>query len=282
MRCPMFDRAYAKINLALNVVRRKEDGYHDIESIMVPVSFFDTVEILPNHCDEFICNKKYIVFNESNTIYKMLELVRKEFNIKDNFKISLDKKIPTRAGLGGGTSDGAAVLRILNKMYNLNLDNQQIRKLCLAVGADTYFNYYNKPSLVRGIGDQLEFFNLKKDYYILICKPSMGVSTKKAYETLDLNTCDHPNIALIQKGLQEGEDVRFLLGNSLQQPSIKLVPQIASIKNQLLENGAEFALMSGSGSAVFTYSEDKYKIQRLYETFKDKHYFCRYCQIIKQ
>ena len=181
----MKDRAYAKVNFALDVFNVRQDGYHDIKSIMVPIFFYDELEINIADEDKFICNKSYVTDNPNNSITKMINLFKEKYNINDHYEITLNKCIPTKAGLGGGTSDAGSTLRILKKLYNMDLSKQEEKELCVNVGADVLFNYYNKPAVVSGIGDIVEPFNIAKQYHVLLVKPYYGVSTKEAYEKLD-------------------------------------------------------------------------------------------------
>lgn len=271
----MKDRAYAKINLALDVFNIREDGYHDINSIMIPINFYDELEINIADEDEYICNNPHLTFNENNSIIKMINVVKEKYNIKDHYHINLNKVVPTQAGLGGGTSDAASTLRILKKLYKLNLTKQEERDLCVAVGADVLFNYYNLPAVVTGIGDCVEPFNVKKEYGVVIVKPRSGVSTKEAYQTLNMETCDHPNIDKLKQALVNGDNFDGLLGNSLEQPSLLLNSDILEIKNTLIENCAKNVLMSGSGSSVFSISEDYDEIERLANIMKNGPHYVR-------
>ena len=271
----MKDRAYAKINLALDVFNIREDEYHDINSIMIPVNFYDELEINIAEKDEYACNKSFVRFNESNSIIKMIDVVKKRYNINDHYYINLNKVVPMQAGLGGGTSDAGSTLRILKKLYKLDLSKEDEREICVQVGADVLFNYYNKPAVVSGIGDYVEPFDMKKEYNVLIVKPRLGVSTKLAYEKLDMNICDHPNIEKLKQALINGDDINGLLGNSLEQPALLLNKDIETIKNILIENGASNVLMSGSGSSVFAISEDFNEIEKLAEIVKKRTYYVR-------
>lgn len=271
----MKDRAYAKINLALDVFNIREDGYHDINSIMVPINFYDELEINIANKDEYHCNKYFVRFNEHNSIIKMINTVKEKYGINDHYYINLNKVVPMQAGLGGGTSDAASTLRILKKLYNLNLSREDERQLCVAVGADVLFNYYNKPAIVSGIGDCVEPFEIKKEYSVLIVKPKSGVSTKESYETLDMNICNHPNIDKLKLALINGDDIHGLLGNSLEQPALILNKDVEKIKKQLISNGATNVLMSGSGSSVFAISEDINEINKLAEIVKNSEHYTR-------
>lgn len=276
----MIDRCFAKVNLALDVFNIREDGYHDLKSIMVPISFFDELKINIAEENKLICNKEYITNNESNSILKMVKEFEKETNIINKYEIILNKHIPTKAGLAGGTSDAAGTLRLLQKLNHISLSEQTIRKLCVAVGADVFFNYYNKPAIVSGIGDELEFIDIKDDYYILIMKPRMGVSTRQAYELLDMNKCDHPNINALVEALKNGDEILPYMQNSLEQPALLLNEDIKTVKAILREKAGN-SLMSGSGSTVFAISKNKELLAKINNEYLYSEYFVRLTKIIK-
>lgn len=276
----MKDRAYAKVNLALDVFNVRQDGYHDIRSIMVPIFFYDELEINIADVDSFDCNKTYVVDNPNNSIIKMIGAFKEKYNINDHYEIKLNKCIPTKAGLGGGTSDAGSTLRLLKKLYRINLSKEDERELCVKVGADVLFNYYNRPAVVSGIGDVVEPFTMAKQYHVLLVKPYHGVSTKEAYDKLDMNVCDHPNVDILKNALENGNSINGLLGNSLEQPSLLLNKDVQTIKELLINNGASNVLMSGSGSTVFAINEDYDEIERLNNIVKDTKYFTRFTKTL--
>lgn len=276
----MKDRAYAKINLSLDVFNIREDGYHDISSIMVPIDFYDELEINISEKDSFLCNRPFIRYNENNSIYKMISVLKERYGINDHHDIVLKKVVPMQAGLGGGTADAASVLRIFQKMYQLKMSDEEIIDVCLKVGADVPFNYYNVPAVVSGIGDVIKPFDMKKQYYVLLVKPRSGISTKEAYQTLDMETCDHPDIERLKEVLMEGKDIKGLLGNSLEQPALKLNDDIRTVKSELLAYNAGEVLMSGSGSTVFCISEDYGSIKALYGIFKGSRHYIRFTKTL--
>lgn len=277
----MIERAYGKINLSLNITGVREDGYHTLESIFLPLNFYDEITINKSDKMEYKSSQSFIRFNESNTIVKAVELMKKEFSIEDNFSIYLNKHLPMQAGLAGGSTDGAAVIRAINKMYNLKLSEEKIKELCLSIGADVLFTYYNKPAYVTGIGDEIKFIDVKEDYYVLIVKPKFGVSTKDCYNLMNCETCPHPDIKGLKKALETGEDFMPYLGNSMEPAAIELLNSIADVKKAMLDAGAPFALMSGSGSSVFTMSKDLDTINQLYEALHNKGWFVRHTKILK-
>lgn len=277
----MIEKAYGKINLSLNITGVREDGYHSLESIFLPINFYDELVIEKSKEMKYESDKYLIKFNEKNTIVKAVNLMKNEFNIKDNFSIMLYKHLPIQAGLAGGSTDGAAVIRAINRMYNLNLSAEKIKELCLKIGADVLFTYYNKPAVVTGIGDEIRFIDVKDDYYVLIIKPKYGVSTKDCYDLMDCNTCPHPNINELEKALKNGDSIIPHIGNSMEPAAISLLNDIETAKMDLLEAGAPFALMSGSGSSVFTMSKNKDLILSIYKALNNKKYFIRYTNILK-
>lgn len=276
----MRDRAYAKINIALDVFNKREDGYHDISSVMIPISFYDDLEISISDVDNYTYNRTNIEFNEQNSIYKMIEAVRKKYGIDAHYSIVLNKCVPLRAGLGGGTSDAASTLRLLKRLHHLKPTYEEEKELCMSVGADVLFSYINKPAIVSGIGDVVEPIKVKKTYYVLIVKPKYGISTKQAYEMLDMEKANHPNIEALKNALANGDDLAGLLGNSLEQPALLLNKEIDVIKNKLINAGASNVAMSGSGSAVFTLCESEEEMMRLYEIFKNSVYFVRFAKTL--
>lgn len=278
----MKDRAYAKINLALDVFNIREDGYHDLKSIMIPINFYDELEINLADKDSYYCNKQRLIYDEKNSIYKMIEAVKQRFNLDTYYDIKLNKYVPSKAGLGGGTADGASALRILKKLHHLDLSKEDERQLCLSVGADVLFNYVNKPAVVSGIGDYVEPFVVKDEYYVLLVKPKTGVSTKEAYDTLNMDICDHPNIDILKTALINGDSIEGLLGNSLEQPALILNKDISVIKDKLIDLGAKNVLMSGSGSTVFSICKDEEQIMDLYKKLKNCDYFVRFTKILQK
>ena len=273
--------AYAKINLALDVLGVRDDGYHELRMIMVPLDFFDDMDISYSEQMEYSSNRPYIFFDENNTIVKAFNIMKEEFGIKENFKVVLNKMIPTQAGLAGGSTDGAAIIKFLNVKYNLQLSDEKIKELCLKIGADVLFNYYSKPALVEGLGDKLTFIDIKDDYHVLLVKPKRGVSTKECYKKLDMDTCVHPDVDLILDKLKNGGDIKPYLKNSLEAPAIELCEGIAKAKRDLEYAGADFTMVTGSGSTVYTIDRDLFEINQLRKKMMNRGYFVRTCQILK-
>lgn len=277
----MIDRAYAKINLSLDVVQRMENGYHELSMIMVPIDFYDVIEI--NIADEMSLesNAGYLPIDEKNTVIKAIEIMRREFKFEENFKIKIKKHIPTQAGLAGGSSDGASAIKLVNKLLKLNLPMSKMLEIAKNVGADVPFCLLSKPALVGGIGENLIPFIVNTDFWIILVKPKKGISTKVAFESLDFNTIEHPNVIAMQDALinNDYEKVIANLKNTLEIPALNLVPEIANVKKDLLEIGLDGVLMSGSGSTVFGITKDEKQIDKACLIMKSKGYFVRKTKI---
>lgn len=160
------------------------------------------------------------------------------------------------------------------------LSDEKIKELCLKIGADVLFNYYNKPALVEGLGDKLSFIDIKDKYYVLLVKPKRGVSTKECYKRFDINDCEHPDVDLILNNLKQGLEVKPYLKNSLEKPAIQLCKGISKAKSDLLKVGADFAMVTGSGSTVYTIDKNYYRIASLRKKLLNRGYFVRSCAIL--
>ena len=274
----MIERAYAKINLALDVKGVREDGYHELEMVNLPLNFYDELHIQKSAQMSYHCNRPYIFFDEKNTIVKALKVMRESFQLEDNFTIDLKKHIPTRAGLAGGSADAAALMRVLRNMYSLQASEQEWIALALKVGADVPFCLYNRPAIVKGIGEELTFFQPKHNYQFLLVKSRKGVSTKEAFDLLDMQKCEHTDIQRLSEALIAGydEEAFSLMKNSLEYSSFLLEPSISRVKNGMLKEGYYPVMMSGSGSTVFTISQDE-KIQKTAQKYRKRGYFVRIC-----
>lgn len=278
----MKDRAYAKINLCLDVVRKREDGYHELNMIMVPINFYDLLEITPAEKTTMKLNVGYIPIDEKNTVIKAINIMKETYGIKDEFRINLTKHVPTQAGLAGGSADAASAIRILNRMYHLHMTLDEMIAIGKKVGADVPFCLVKKPSVVSGIGEVIEPFEMDCDFYLMLVKPKSGVMTKSAFEGIDFNTVIHPNVEKMKEALMSDDYQTFVneLGNSLEASSFKLNPSIENIKKEMKELGFDGVLMSGSGSTVFGVTRKKYLIEKASEVFKKKRYFIRSTKIL--
>jgi 4-diphosphocytidyl-2-C-methyl-D-erythritol kinase len=278
-------RAYAKINLALDVVRRREDGYHDLEMVMAPIELHDLIYI--NKIDSGIqitSNSYKMPTDERNIMYKVAKIMIDRYNLDSGVKIHIYKHIPTQAGLAGGSADGAAVLKAMNKLFNLKLSYETLAEIGKEVGADIPFCIYEKMAVVKGIGEQLDFIDNDFECYVMLVKPKKGVSTANAFQSLDIEHATHPHIEDMRKGIINNDlsVVVKSLGNTLEAPSIKMVNEIDTIKMDLLKCGFDGVLMSGSGSCVFGLTKNKEIMDQSYNYLKNNYYFVRKSKILKK
>ena len=272
-------KAYAKINLALNVYERKEDGYHNIDMVTIPLDLHDIIELelLPKGYESYITSDDdSLPTDESNLSNKAFRKMKEKFHIDKNVLIHIYKRIPMCAGLGGGSADAAAVINATLKAIKLKPSQDDLISLASSIGADVSFCLYNKPARCRGIGEKLDFITLKKRYHVLLIKPNEGVSTALAYQTFDeLETKPQlSNIERLIEGLKIGDEkiIAEEMKNSLQECAIKIVPEIKNIIDTLRKDGFPLTMMSGSGSTVFCMSLNHHAILEEYKKFSKLNY----------
>lgn len=255
-------RAYAKVNLGLDVVKKREDGYHEVSMIMQTVKLFDRLHFEKQQEDtiELTTNLKFLPVDENNLVYKVVRQLKEEFQIKEGIRIHLDKHIPVAAGMAGGSSDCAAALFGMNRMFGLNLSRKELMERGVKLGADVPYCIMRGTALSEGIGEILTPLPPMPDCYIVIAKPPISVSTKYVYEHLDLpNLEHHPNISAMVEALKNNDlkGITATMENVLETVTIHEYPVIKDIKTMMLQAGAENALMSGSGPTVFGIFTDK-------------------------
>ena len=273
----MKERAYAKINLCLDVVGKREDGYHDLKMIMVPINFYDVLEMEFAPDTTLELNRDYLPINDKNTIIKAIHIMQEKYNITEEFCCRLEKHIPTRAGLAGGSADAAAAIRMINRMCNLHLTKDEMIAVGKEVGADVPFCILNRPAFVEGIGEKITTFSCSPDFYLLLIKPRKGVSTAEAFHIVDEQEGIHPDCKAMQEALEynDYDGIISSLGNSMENAAMTLVPEIRKAKQDLLDLGFDGVLMSGSGSTVFGITKDVELLDRSIDILKKKKYFVR-------
>ena len=247
----------AKINLSIDVLGKRTDGYHLVEMIMQTIDLFDIIKIFSLEEDKIVIesNSNDIPLDSSNIVYKAVDLIKEKFNIKKGAKIYIEKNIPIAAGMAGGSSNAAAILVGLNKIWELNLNQNELKDLGLQLGADVPFCIEGGASLAENIGEQLtKIDGLPQDTFILVCKPELFVSTKDIYEAIDSKIIDkRPDNKLLIKLLEEN-NVRQLsreMYNVLEEVTKEKYPVIEEIENIMMDNNALGSMMSGSGPTVF-------------------------------
>ena len=249
-------KALAKINLGLDVLGRRENGYHDVRMIMQSVYLYDEVKLEKTEGPGMgvVSNLSFLPTGEGNIAYKAAQLLKDEFQIDEGIKITLNKHIPVAAGLAGGSSNAAAVHFGVNRIFRLGLSKRDLMERGVRLGADVPYCIMRGTVLAEGIGEELSVLPPMPKCTVLIAKPPVSVSTKVVYEALDAKEItDHPDIDGIIEGLKDNslEKVASCMGNVLEQVTVPMHPVIDQIKREMKEAGALNAMMSGSGPAVF-------------------------------
>ena len=247
--------AYAKINFALDVLRRREDGYHDVSMIMQTVELHDVVNVKKIDSDNILIksNSDEVLDDNTNLAYKAAELMKKNYCIKSGVMIEIDKNIPVAAGLAGGSSDAAAVIKAMNILFELGLSKDELCLNAKSIGADVPFCVIGNTALAEGIGEKLTPFKSKLDCFVLLAKPNLFVSTAQIYKAFDFKKVEKkPDINKMMNFIISGnlDGTCELLSNVLESVTIPLYPIVGDIKNELLSN-SNGVLMSGSGPTVF-------------------------------
>ncbi|NPE21238.1 4-(cytidine 5'-diphospho)-2-C-methyl-D-erythritol kinase [Fusibacter sp. A1] len=249
-------RAYAKINLSLDVIGKREDGYHLLEMVMQEIGIFDLVTITKRKDGriQITSSVSYIPVNEENIAYKACQLMKEKFNLEGGYDIHIEKRIPVAAGLAGGSSNAAAVLKGIRSLEDLEVSDEELMELSLAIGSDIPFCIQGGTALAQGIGEKLTPIEVKNDYWVLLVKPSLSVSTIHVYKTLKWDTVvNHPSTEELIKTLREDNVYKLSehMGNVLETVTAVEHREIDQIKSQMMNYGAIIAQMSGSGPSVF-------------------------------
>ena len=269
-------RSYAKINLCLNITGKREDGFHELDMIMLPISLHDSLIVskLSKSIDNFVTVDDFSIGSfKYNLATFAIDKLQSVYHFDEKFRILIHKVIPIQAGLGGGSSNAACTMKAVNTLLNLGATEEQLMEYGKELGADIPFFVKCKPARCRGIGEIIDPIEIKNNYYVLLVKPEMGCSTREVYQaadTMDLAVCDMDKVL---KALAEGDDdlLAESIANSLQAPAISLVPAIQGIIDELKDSGLKIVQMTGSGSAVFALSTDKKLLKKVLKKFENKY-----------
>ena len=249
-------KARAKINLTLDVLGRRDNGYHDVEMIMQQINLFDTVTVKINDCGEIrlSCSDRFLPVDEKNLAYRAAMVMKDAYALTEGFDIHIEKMIPIAAGLAGGSTDAAAVMKAINALCSLNLETETLQELGFQLGADIPFCFLEGCAVARGLGEILEPMRGFEHAWLVLVKPSFGVSTKDVYMGLKLDEVTHrPQTAAMIQALknQNRREIVDGLCNVLESVTLKMHPKVNEIKGLLSSYGADGVLMSGSGPTVF-------------------------------
>ena len=268
-------KALAKINLGLDVLGRRENGYHDVRMVMQSIYLYDEVKIEKTEAPgiALASNLSFLPTGEGNIAYKAAQLLTEEFEIGEGVKITLNKHIPAAAGLAGGSSNAAAVLFGMNRMFHLGLTREELMARGVRLGADVPYCIMRGTVLAEGIGEELSVLPAMPKCTVLIAKPPVSVSTKVVYEALDAKEIvEHPDIDGIIEGLKKHslKQVAACMGNVLEDVTIPMHPVIEQIKGEMKEAGALNAMMSGSGPTVFGLFESRAAAREAQRRIREK------------
>ncbi len=270
------EKAPAKINLALDVVGKREDGFHDLNMVMTTIDLYDRLSFDKLNEDKIILNsnKHYLPNDSKNLVYQTVDLMKKTYGIKTGLKIYINKNIPVSAGLAGGSSDAAATIRAMNKMFKLNLNLSKMIEIGKQIGSDVPFCIYNKTAIVKGKGDMITPLSKVPKCWVVLVKPHFGVSTGEVFKNIQMDKIVHPNVEKIIHAVKK-QDYHFLcqsIGNALESVTFQLYPEVKVIKEKLKVLGIDATLMSGSGPTVFGFVLKERKAKKIINSIDKNKY----------
>ncbi|QAY67465.1 4-(cytidine 5'-diphospho)-2-C-methyl-D-erythritol kinase [Paenibacillus protaetiae] len=279
----IYEKAPAKINLLLDVLRKREDGFHEVEMIMTMVDLADRLEMEELPRDTIIISSQagYIPLDEKNLAFQAAKLIKDRYDVRKGVYIHLDKKIPVAAGLAGGSSDAAAALRGLNRLWQLNIPEEELCRLGAELGSDVPFCVTGGTALATGRGEKLEQIENPPGCWVVLAKPPINVSTADVYGKLRANEItSHPQAKDMLSAIRHGDFHAICdgLGNVLEKVTLELYPEVLQLKESMQRLGADGVLMSGSGPTVFGLVSKEAKLARIYNGLRG---FCKEVYVVR-
>lgn len=276
----MIIKAFAKINLAIDVKKKDENGYHDIDMVTLPITLHDVLEmeqLISRHGIFITSDDPSLICDEGNLAFKALKAMEDNFSFSKGYRIQIYKRIPMNAGLGGGSADAAGIIRAVCKLYNMDAHDPKIIKVARSIGSDVPFCLLNKPARVLGTGENIIPLDSKLDYHVIIVKPHKGLSTKDVYEKYDTipeEEREHPDISALIEAIKIGDEQKMFenMKNGLYKPASLLCPVISGILNDFKKMGFPLYSMTGSGNACFALSKDLEQIEKAKNYFTSLNY----------
>lgn len=276
----MIIKAFAKINLAIDVKKKDENGYHDIDMVTLPITLHDVLEmeqLISRHGIFITSDDPSLICDEGNLAFKALKAMEDNFSFSKGYRIQIYKRIPMNAGLGGGSADAAGIIRAICKLYNMDAHDPKIIKVARSIGSDVPFCLLNKPARVLGTGENIIPLDSKLDYHVIIIKPHKGLSTKDVYEKYDTipeEEREHPDISALIEAIKFGDEQKMFenMKNGLYKPASLLCPVISGILNDFKKMGFPLYSMTGSGNACFALSKDLEQIEKAKNYFTSLNY----------
>lgn len=261
-------KAPAKINLSLDVLHKRPDGYHEVEMIMTTIDLADRIELalLDSDVIKIVSLNRFVPDDQRNLAYQAANILKEKFHVKKGVEIKIEKNIPVAAGLAGGSSDAAAVLRGLNKLWDLGLTLDELAIIGAEIGSDVSFCVYGGTALATGRGEIIKELPAPPVCWVILAKPFIGVSTADIYKRLDVETIEHPNTEKMIESIssKDYDQMCESVGNVLENVTLSLYPEVAQIKEQICKFGADAVLMSGSGPTVFGLIQHDSRMNRVY------------------
>lgn len=260
-------KAPAKINLTLDVLYKREDGYHEVEMVMTTVDLADRIDLtlLDDDKIKIDVSEGFVPNDSRNLAYQAANLLKKRFEVRKGVLISIKKNIPVSAGLAGGSSDAAATLRGLNKLWDLKLSIDELAVLGAEIGSDVSFCVYGGTALAKGRGEKIQHIKAPPPCWVILAKPPLGVSTADVYRNLKIDGIVHPSTKNMVQAIESKnyQEICNNLGNVLETVTFKLHPEVQHIKEQMIRFGADGVLMSGSGPTVFALVKHESRMLRI-------------------
>lgn len=268
----IFEKAPAKINLGLDVLYKRDDGYHELEMVMASVDLADrlTFERLPEDRIILETNRAFLPLDKRNNVYQAAEKIKHRYGIREGVKITVEKAIPVSAGLGGGSSDCAATLRGLNRLFELDLSMEEMIQMGVEIGTDVPFCLHGSTAHILGKGEIVQDLPAMPASWVVLVKPKISVSTRKIFQQVELDQLHHPDMAALKQAIvaHDYENMIASMGNSLESITIPRYPVVQQIKDRMMKYGADIALMSGSGPTVFALCQKQSRAQRIVNALK--------------
>lgn len=275
-------KAPAKINLSLDVLHKRSDGYHEVNMVMTTIDLADRVELTDLYSDtiQIISHNRFVPDDERNLAYQAAKLLKEKLGVRRGVAISITKHVPVAAGLAGGSSDAAATLRGLNKLWGLGLSLDELAEIGAEIGSDVPFCVYGGTAVARGRGEKIEHIPAPPPCWVILAKPTIGVSTADVYRNLQLQSVHHPDVDGMVAAIKEKnyEKICALAGNVLESVTLNMHPEVAQIKEQMKRFGADVSLMSGSGPTVFGLVQHDSRLQRVYNGLRG---FCEHVYAVR-
>ncbi|GAA0504032.1 4-(cytidine 5'-diphospho)-2-C-methyl-D-erythritol kinase [Salinibacillus aidingensis] len=276
------EKAPAKINLTLDVLHKRDDGYHEVEMIMTTVDLYDQIQIMEVEADtiQVQSEMRFVPDDHRNLAYQAAEKIKGKFNITKGVKIWIYKQIPVAAGLAGGSSDAAAVLRGLNQLWDLNLTQQELAEIGTEIGSDVAFCVYGGTALAKGRGEQIKPLPAPPKCWVILAKPAIGISTGTIYGNLTENHINQVQTDSMIQAItdQDYQTVCQELANVLEVVTMENYPEVKRMKYQMLKSGADNVLMSGSGPTIFGLTQKESRAERVYNSLRG---FCEEVYIVR-